>query len=423
MMPLDRQAGLYLHIPFCRRKCSYCSFYSFTPQAVDIKRFLSALQVQIQHVAADTEIRNLTFASIFFGGGTPSLLPVEALAKLLRECRRAFPFVREEPEISIEVNPATIDAAGLYHLRQAGCNRLSIGVQSFDDQDLLRIGRLHTSAEAVALIGAVRQAGFDNYNLDLMYGLPGQSTAGWQENLECALALHPTHLSLYELTLEAGTPLSQQQQQGQAQLPTEDEVLEMMAITEQTIAASDLHRYEISNYALPGHECRHNINYWKNGSYLGIGPGAVSALSGIRRTALADFDRWVGWAGQHPAHQMTWHDMIGGHKSLPSLRSCRKKGRVGRAVSCPPNESTPWQEEERLDHEAAFRETVVMGLRMLEGVSLADLAQRFGLDLLTYYGPTIDRLLTQDLLLLQGDRVLLSERGLPLANQVMAQLV
>jgi oxygen-independent coproporphyrinogen-3 oxidase len=389
MMPLDRQAGLYLHIPFCRRKCSYCSFYSFMPQAGDITRFLAALQVQIQHFAADAEIRTLTFASIFFGGGTPSLLPVEALAKLLHECRRAFPLVSEEPEISIEVNPATIDAAGLRHLRQAGCNRLSIGVQSFDDQDLRRLGRLHTSAEAVALIGAARQAGFDNYSLDLMYGLPGQSATGWQENLERTLDLHPTHLSLYELTLEAGTPLYQQQQQGQAQLPTEDEVLEMMAITEQTIASSSLHRYEISNYALPGHECRHNSNYWQNGSYLGLGPGAVSAFSGARRTAVADFESWAGLFPAQPAQQ-------------------------GQVL---------WQEEERLEHEAAFRETVVMGLRMLAGVSRADLAQRFGFDLLSYYGSTLDRLLTQDLLLLQGDCVLLSERGLPLANQVMAQLV
>ena len=383
-MDLHQQAGLYLHIPFCRSKCQYCSFFSFPPQAGEIEDLVAALHQQMVQVAELPEVRELGFASLFFGGGTPSLLPAEVLAELLVLCRRLFAWSAEEPEISIEVNPGTIDGQGLAALRRAGFNRLSIGVQSLDDTELRRLGRIHSRDQALTTIKAARDAGFANLSCDLMYGLPGQTADSWARTLEEILACAPQHLSLYELTAEEGTPLWDQVQHHQGILPPEDAVLEMMAMTEALVDQGGWPRYEISNYALPGYQCRHNLNYWHNGLYLGLGPGAVSALGGERRAAVADLAEY-----------------------------CRRVG-LGETV---------WDEVERLEVEAAFRETVVMGLRMTAGVSMATLKQRFGIDLMAYYGSVLPRLFEQGVLVLEEDRLRLSRRGLAVANRVMAELV
>jgi len=207
-MEMAATAGLYLHVRFCRRKCPYCSFHSYAPQPGDITRFLAAIRAQMRLAATWPEVQALTFATVFFGGGTPSLLPVEALADLLTEARRLFAFAASEPEITVEVNPGTIDAAGLLSLRRAGFNRLSVGVQSFDDAKLHLLGRIHTGEAARESIAAARRAGFDNLSFDLMYGLPGQGVGAWQATLDQAMALAPVHLSMYELTVEEGTPFA-----------------------------------------------------------------------------------------------------------------------------------------------------------------------------------------------------------------------
>jgi oxygen-independent coproporphyrinogen-3 oxidase len=383
-MDLAAQAGLYLHVPFCRKKCQYCNFYSFAPQSDDIRRYLEAVRLQMRQAAALPEVRSLRFATVFLGGGTPSVLPPEALASLLADCRALFAFADGDPEITIEVNPGTIDPAGMRQLRQAGFNRLSIGVQSLDDRELQLLGRIHTGADGLAAVRAARQAGFANCSFDLMYGLPGQTAESWRRTLDRALESEPQHLSMYELTVEEGSPFFLHQQQGRWTLPHEDEVLAMMAMIESRIGRSPLTRYEISNYAAPGRECRHNLNYWRNGLYLGLGPGAVSAIGGRRLATVPDLDRY-----------------------------CRRLA-AGEPVD---------QEAEQLDAEAAFRETVVMGLRLLAGVSISRLRKRFGLDLPAYYGPALDRLLAQDLVRLEADCLRLSPAGLPLANLVMAELV
>ncbi len=384
MMPLAKQAGLYVHIPFCQRKCPYCSFYSVTPKADQPRLFVDALRRQMIQAAMLPEVQQLTFASVFFGGGTPSMLAPELLQALLGQCLRLFNCHGDQLEITIEVNPGTIDDAGLHQLRRAGFNRLSIGIQSLDDKELSQLGRIHSRAEAVSTIRSARQAGFDNLSFDLMYGLPGQDHASWQQTLEQAMALHPGHLSLYELTVEEGTPLSIEIGQGQRALPVEDEVLAMMETIETHVSQASLVRYEISNYAIPGRECRHNLNYWHNGLYLGLGPGAVSHFGGQRTAAVADLTAYC-------------------------LRMA-----AGRS---------DWGEIERLDQEAAFRETVIMGLRILAGVSITTLRQRFGIDLPAYYGTILRRLCDQDLVVLKDDQLSLSRKGLSLANQVMAELV
>ena len=382
-MDLASRAGLYLHVPFCRKKCGYCSFYSFPPLAVEIRRYLESVRLQMRQLARMPAIQALSFVTVFFGGGTPTTLSVKELAALLADCRQLFSF-SGEAEITIEVNPGTIDAQGLQQLRRAGFNRLSIGIQSLDDRELRQLGRIHSSQEALATIQAARRAGFDNLSFDLMYGLPGQTASDWQETLDRALDLGPDHLSMYELTVEDDTPLFVQIHQGQSILPGEEEVLAMMAGIEAEIDRSPLARYEISNYAVAGRECRHNLNYWHNGLYLGLGPGAVSAYGGQRKTTPADFSAY-----------------------------CQRVA-AGQEV---------WTEVEQLDTEAAFRETVIMGLRLLTGVSIEALRQRFGLGLTTYYGETLDRLLVEDLVAIRDGRFFLTRKGLLLANQVMAELV
>lgn len=371
--------GLYLHVPFCLRKCAYCSFYSEAGLPPDKgNAYLAAVTAQLRWFASK---RPLT--SIFFGGGTPTMLPPAALSSLLAACLHSFPCA-DEPEISLEVNPATVDGSGLTLLRQAGFNRLSIGVQSLQDGELRRLGRPHSAADAVQTAQLARQAGFTNINLDLMYGLPGHTLATWQDTLTQALALQPQHLSIYELTIEEGTPFARQQDQGSLLLPNEDTVLRMLEETQRLLHGAGFHRYEISNYALPGCECRHNINYWQNGEYIGVGPGAVSCLSGIRRSAVAD------------------------------VREFCRLIESGQSV---------WEEEERLAPEAAFRETVIMGLRMTDGVSLEALRHRFGINAEAYYGATLARLIQQGLLDLASGQLRLTEQGLLLANTVMAELV
>jgi oxygen-independent coproporphyrinogen-3 oxidase len=322
--------------------------------------------------------------TIFFGGGTPTVLPVSMLNNLLQTSLGSFAISRTGLEISLEVNPATVNQDDLSRLFRAGFNRLSIGVQSFADEDLRALGRPHTAAEARDAFVMARKAGFTNISLDLMYGLPGQSVSAWRETLCTALELEPDHLSIYELTVEEQTVFGDLQEQGKLVLPREDVVLRMMKVALEETGKKSFHRYEISNYARPGKECRHNINYWENGSYIGIGAGAVSCLSGRRFSAIADVEKYC-------------HKIETGE--------------------------SPFGEMEELDLEARFRESVVMGLRMTRGVSIAGLYSRFGLNAREYYGGTLERLQNEGLLAVEGDFFRLTARGLKLANTVMAELV
>lgn len=381
--PVGPSAGLYVHIPLCRTKCPYCSFHSHRAEPGDGIRLAEALLAHLRLLAQEPQIQALRFTTIFFGGGTPSLLQPALLSELLHACRSQLNCLIDA-ETSIEINPGTVDARSLEELRRAGFNRLSVGVQSFHDQELARLGRSHSAREAELVCTWARRAGFDSLNLDLMYGLPGQSPADWRSSLEKALSLGVDHLSLYELSVEAGTPFHRTLADGVLQLPSEERVLTMMACSAALTRAHGLVRYEISNYARCGFFCRHNLGYWHNGIYLGLGPGAVSSIAGRRYRIPPGIERY---------HRLAVH---------------------GQQV---------WHEEEELDREAAFRESVIMGLRMLRGVSAGRLRRRYRLDLHTHYGPVLERLVAQGLLRWRGERLSLTARGLPLANQVMAELV
>lgn len=381
-MTADRPLpGIYLHIPFCLSKCAYCAFVSYPLHNFAPDIYLAALYREIDFWSA--RCADEQFASIFIGGGTPTILPNDDLATLLTRLQEKFT-ISAGAEITIETNPNTIDQQKAATLRQAGVNRLSIGIQSLDDRTLHLINRTHTAEEGRRALQIARRAGFDNINLDLIFGLPEQTIGQWRTTLEEAITLDPEHLAIYQLSIDPGARFAEQVAKGELQLPDEDQEAEMYEDTVRIIAHSSYQRYEISNYAKPGKHCRHNLLYWQNESYLGLGAGAVSFRSGLRIRNTPD----------------------------PTLYGQRLQGG-----------EPPWLESESLPREVSFRETVIMGLRLLEGVDLDLLTERFGIDAREYYGETLEKLLDNKLVEIVNDRLKLTAAALPVANQVLSELV
>ena len=373
--------SLYIHIPFCAVKCNYCSFNSYSGLESLQERYIDALAIEMAIVAEAGHLRPLE--TVFLGGGTPSLLSCELLERLFNSLRSCFE-LRRGAEISIEINPGTVDRKKLAVMQRAGVNRLSFGVQSFNDRELRGIGRIHTAAEARAAVEMARREGFSNVSLDLMYGLPGQGPESWKNSLEEAILLELSHLSLYQLTVEEQTPLQRMITDGERAVPREELIAEMDEITSGLTGSAGLRRYEISNYSQAGSECRHNRVYWQNDSYFGCGAGAVSYIGGSRR--------------RNENIPESYCDLV----------------EAGESVVV---------ETEILSRDESLRETVIMGLRMTEGVSVAAVKERFGVDLGEYYGTSLEDLIRKDLLWLTDSSLCLTARGRIFANQVMAELV
>ncbi|MCW5748188.1 MAG: coproporphyrinogen III oxidase [Alphaproteobacteria bacterium] len=267
--------GVYVHWPFCKSKCPYCDFNSHVRDAVDQARWQRALLAELRHYAARSSGRTVT--SIFFGGGTPSLMPPETVGAVIEMIRQAWP-VATDVEITLEANPTSVEAAAFGALRAAGVNRVSLGVQSFDREALHFLGRGHDVDEAVAAVQLAREL-FPRHSFDLIYARPGQTVAGWQAELDRALALARDHLSVYQLTVERGTRFWQDQARGLFALPDDDTQAALFEATQVRLAAAGLPAYEISNHAAPGGACRHNLTYWRYEDYVGVGPGAHGRLS------------------------------------------------------------------------------------------------------------------------------------------------
>ena len=376
-------AGLYIHLPFCRTKCHYCAFNSRPLDRRDSAGYLAALHRELERMAAHSWSKNRRFASLFIGGGTPTIYDSDSLCHLVDASLSSFRF-SADAEITIEANPETANLTKLRRLRKAGVNRISIGVQSFDDRILAAIGRCHSGEQGKRAILNAGEAGFGNINLDLIFGLPGQTVALHEKSMATAIALGVTHLAVYELMVEQGSRLPAMIDEQQLSLPDEKQTVAMMKTTGRLLKAAGLQRYEISNYSKPGFQCRHNLNYWQNGSYLGLGAGAVSNFSGLRLVANAEPGAYV--------------------KAIDSNRY-------------------PYAEGEALSEAAGLRETMIMGLRMTGGVDLAAFRQAYPAELLTDYMETIGRLCGGGLLVRRGDSLRLSARGLMLANRVLAELV
>lgn len=373
--------ALYIHIPFCVAKCNYCAFTSFVGLEKLQDRYIDAMAIECERLTREKQDQLLQ--TIFLGGGTPSVLSSTQLQRLFAFIKDYFR-VAADAEISVELNPGTVGEKKLEVLQGCGVNRLSVGVQSFIDDELQTIGRIHSASEATAAVQRIQDIGFPNVSIDLMYGLPKQTPASWQRSLETVLSTHVQHLSLYQLTVEENTPLQSMVQQELLHLPGENEIEQMDELTNALLKGEGFNQYEISNYAKESFQCIHNINYWNNDSYFGLGAGAVSYLNGRRVRNITD-----------------------------PLSYCCAIERGGPIAI----------EEESLPLQDAFRETVIMGLRMNKGVSINRLKQRFGISLEQVYGTTLERLFSNNLLEMSSSHLFLTETGRGFANQVMAELV
>lgn len=281
--------GIYIHIPFCRSKCDYCDFYSLAGCESRMDLYQKALLAHIKETARLTKAYQVD--TVYIGGGTPSYYGEKRLRELLHVLSRLFTLTRNA-EITLEANPDSVDRKSLARLRRAGINRISLGMQSADDRELLAIHRPHTVAQAVAAVNAARSAKLSNLNLDLIYGLPGQTMESWQRTMEMALTLEPEHLSCYGLKVEEGTPLAARVARGEV-LPDDDLQADMYLWTVSRLEQAGFRQYEISNFARPGRESRHNLKYWLGREYIGFGPGAHSDFGGRRYSFLRDLDAYI----------------------------------------------------------------------------------------------------------------------------------
>ncbi|MEW6684679.1 MAG: radical SAM family heme chaperone HemW [Candidatus Edwardsbacteria bacterium] len=377
---MHQKLGLYIHIPFCLRKCPYCAFSSVQISSGNLDllgRYVSVLKKEMANYSP--EFQNKTFVTIYFGGGTPSLLSGEMLADILKALKNSFVF-GDNPEISLEANPGTVDFQKLFALRKAGFNRLSLGVQSFSNRTLRILNRVHSAEEAKESYFLARKAGFKNINLDLIYALPEQTVDDWRKDLRKAITLSPEHISTYSLTLEEETPFVRFKDS----LPSKEEEVEMYEFTCATLLEAGYEHYEISNFAKPGFCCRHNENYWGRGEYLGLGAGAHSHDQGRR------------WA----------------NKSQPEeyIRDIEKK-----------SSARDW-EEVLTEREQKFEE-IFLSLRQSDGIDLRKLRERFGLTWESQNRQTLAELVEAEMLCLSEGKLKPTERGFLLSEEIAGRLV
>jgi len=332
--------GLYVHWPFCLSKCPYCDFNSHVRSGVDATAWTEALARELGSIAERLDTRR-KLDSIFFGGGTPSLMPGAAVARIIGEAERLFGF-EPELEITLEANPTSVDAARFRDYRSAGVNRVSLGVQAMNDADLRALGRLHTVAEALAAV-ALAQATFPRASFDLIYARPGQTISAWQEELDRAIAQGCTHYSLYQLTFEEGTPFHAALMRGTMKEMDTETAASLYEFTQERMTKAGLPAYEVSNHARPGEESRHNLIYWRCGDYMGVGPGAHGRLT-------VNGERIATTTERHPE---AWLARVTKHR----------------------HGLTQWQP---ITLEEQGREALLMGLRLSEGVDLARIEQALG---------------------------------------------
>ncbi|NWF68796.1 MAG: radical SAM family heme chaperone HemW [Chloroflexi bacterium] len=383
--------SLYLHIPFCKTKCTYCAFNTYTNLDALIAPFNEALAREIAIVGRSKP--GLRVGTIFFGGGTPSLLTPEQFARLLAAIRASF-VVATDVEVTIEANPNDLNSRDyLAALRQLGINRLSIGMQSANVNELDLFARRHDNDQVVRAVSNARAAGFDNLNLDLIYGFPHQTLFSWETTLQQALALQPEHFSLYALGLEEGTPMKDWVAKGRLPMPDDDLSADMYELATEKLTAAGYRQYEISNWAKPGYECRHNLQYWHNLDYVGVGPGAHGWAGGVRYATILSPQRYIKALEIAEAHYDYPHT---------------------------PATSEPVV----VDRENEIAETLIMGLRLTqEGIQRAAFRERFGEDLLAIHGATLEKYARYGLLEITGQSVRITAKGRLLSNMLFRELV
>lgn len=423
-----KSISIYIHIPFCVKKCQYCDFLSAPADSRAQEVYLRALKQEIREQAA--RYREYEVQTVFIGGGTPTAVPCENLCEVLKT---VFSFYRMNPhaEISMEANPGTVTKEALLSYRKAGINRISIGLQSADDVELKLLGRIHTYRDFQQTYRWAQEAGFTNINLDIMSALPGQSVENYKKTLETVLSLKPQHISAYSLIVEEGTPFYEKygqeseklQATGEKQpdLPSEEEEREMYALTEKLLAAAGYHRYEISNYALPGRECRHNLVYWKRGNYVGFGLGAASMVENVRFENIREMQKYLAEYAGMPDAEPVFAEVAQGDKQALSNEqefSLREDTHSENEQELSIRENVhPLSLQEQME------ETMFLGLRLTEGVSKAEFHRQFGVSMEQIYGEVIRKNTAKGLLIDEAGYVCLTREGMDLSNYVMAQFL
>ncbi|MFB3854252.1 MAG: radical SAM family heme chaperone HemW [Vicinamibacterales bacterium] len=387
--------GIYIHVPFCASICRYCNFNRVLFDPVLKERYVAALERDIRKTGSrldagrhplDGPFPPLSLSSpdtLYFGGGTPSLLEPWEVRRLIVACRDALGLC-SDAEVTLEANPETVTAASMAGFREAGVNRVSLGVQSFNADELERLGRTHTAARAVEALAEIRASGLGNISLDLMMWLPGQSVEDWQKSLERLTGLAPAHASLYMLELYPNSPLREEMARGGLGLPPDEVACDMYEAAIDTLAASGYEHYEISNFAMPGRRSRHNMKYWTDGDWFGFGCGAHSTIDGVR-----------------------W-------KSVSATLDYVEAVAAGRPVAA---------EVRRLTAQERLEEALFMRLRLVEGVDLREMRLHYAVDVLERYRERLSEAFDAGLVLLDGDVLRLTRRGLLLSNEVMAVFI
>ncbi|WP_029895337.1 radical SAM family heme chaperone HemW [Desulfohalovibrio reitneri] len=372
---------LYLHVPFCRRKCEYCAFYSVVPDMDAFEVFGRAVELEARYWGEKLGRPRLT--SLYVGGGTPSMMPPWLVQRVLRAVRDNFDLDRRA-EVSFEANPDSVDTGLLGELHDLGVNRLSLGVQSLNDEELKALGRPHTRSQAIAAVDMARMAGFRNLNLDFIWGVPGQRLAGWLKQLRFVCdELGPGHLSCYSLTVEEGTPLAEKEAEGGFSPPGDREQARIFVKGAEYLEERGYLHYEISNFARMGFVCRHNLGYWEGKDYLGMGPSAVSTIKGAR------------W--EHPRDVAAWAEQA-------------EKGMLG-------------SEAERLDRETRVRELVMLSLRTSRGLDLKRYKKVSGRNFVREHNALLTVLRQHELVRITKDYVRLTKNGMLVSNAILEKIL
>lgn len=376
------QLSVYIHIPFCKSKCSYCDFYSVT-DADAIERYLAALSREIQFHKSDSRLDGARIATIYLGGGTPSLLTSAQVSGILDELSSAFPLA-EDTEFTIECNPDDLDQERVEGYVEAGVNRISLGVQSMHDSELRHLGRRHGVAEVHRAVELFYESGLKNFSIDLIYGIPGQNLDSWLESVSKALSLNPKHVSMYCLTAEAGTPLFESIRRGEVELPPDEAVREMYISGAEALESHYLKQYEISNFAADGYHSRHNCAYWTGRPYIGLGPSASSYIHPQRWKNVSSLDAY--------------------------LTGIEQSQRVARDI-------------ETIDPETGRREYLMLSLRLKSGMDLAEYKERFGHDLLGEREALIGHYTNSGFAELAQNRLYLTREGMFVSDEIIRSLI
>ena len=402
---MDSTIGIYIHIPFCVKKCPYCDFNSLATAHVPDKYIDAVLKELLTHVKKNPAITSKELETVYIGGGTPSLVSHNNLKRLIQVVKQTF-LAQQRLEITVEINPGSVTEEWLYAIKDIGINRLNIGVQSFSNNTLKSLGRIHSAEDALRCYEYARRAGFDNVGIDFIFGVMNQSLKEWEKDLGLAISLRPEHISIYNLTIEPGTQFYKLQKNGKLTLPSEEGEILMYEDAIDKLISAGYNQYEISNFSINGFESRHNLRYWLLLDYIGLGAGAHSYISSSDRDVQRRGpDRSL--QGQASNLGVRWWNVEGPDVYMHRIQD------AGLAIAG----------EERLTRQEAIEEGIFLGLRKTRGIDDDWFSMRFNKTLKDLYLPVIERLRKQGLVCEQGNNIRLTRRGVLMSNEVFLQFV